>query len=205
VLLAIYAGGRSSEVEALRWERDVDLEGRWLLQPGTKTPQSRRKVRIPDPLMPHLVAAKPEAGTGPVVEPWLNIRRDLRAACKRAGIAPVSPNDLRRTFASWMKQQGEDSAVVAKLMSHASTRMVDLVYGRSNEQNYIEAAARLPSFSMPEPVSGSGSKSVTERALPERTGRAQRTPEARITSGKVVPGAGIEPATRGFSVPCSTD
>jgi hypothetical protein len=159
----------------------VDLEGRWLLQPGTKTPQSRRKVRIPDPLMPHLLAARPEAGTGPVVEPWLNIRRDLRAACKRAGIPPVSANDLRRTFASWMKQQGEDSAVVAKLMGHSSTRMVDLVYGRLNEENYIRAAARLPAFEMPEP---DRSAVVAERGQPGRTERRLRSSEEQITEGK---------------------
>ncbi len=198
VLLAVYTGPRLSELEALRWERDVDLQGGWILLPGTKTAQSRRKVRIPDPLMPHLVAA--EGDTGPVVEQWRNVRRDLRAACKRAGIAPVSANDLRRTFASWMKQRGEDSAVVAKLMGHSSTRMVDLVYGRLNEQNYIQAAARLPGF----PIPDAGSASVVKRALPERTGRALRTTDPQINAGNMVPGGGIEPPTRGFSVPCST-
>jgi integrase len=47
------------------------------------------------------------------VQPWVNVRRDLAAACRRAGIERVTPNDLRRTFASGMKQGGEDSAVVA--------------------------------------------------------------------------------------------
>ena len=40
-----------------------------------------------------------------------------------------TPNDLRRTFASWLKQSGQDSLVVARLMGHTSTRMVELVYG----------------------------------------------------------------------------
>jgi integrase len=57
------------------------------------------------------------------------VRRDLGDACNRAGIDPVSPNNLRRTYASWLKQRGVDSAVVAKLLGHTSTRMVDLVYG----------------------------------------------------------------------------
>ena len=48
-----------------------------------------------------------------------------------------------------MKQRGEDSAVVAKLLGHSSTRMVDLGYGRLNERNYIQAAAKLPTFAMP--------------------------------------------------------
>jgi hypothetical protein len=44
--------------------------------------------------------------SGPVVAPWLNARRDLIAACHRICIRPVTPNDLRRTFASWLKQRG---------------------------------------------------------------------------------------------------
>ena len=46
--------------------------------------------------------------SGPVVEHWSNPVRDLAAACARAGIAKVSPNDLRRSYASWLKQGGQD-------------------------------------------------------------------------------------------------
>jgi hypothetical protein len=31
--------------------------------------------------------------------PWRNVRRDPLVACAQAGIAPCSPNDLRRTYA----------------------------------------------------------------------------------------------------------
>ncbi len=198
VLLAIYTGARLSELEGLRWERDIDLEHSWIRLLGTKTAQSRRRVRIPDALRPVLEEAQRDAGS--VAARWLNVRRDLAAACARAGIPSVTPNDLRRTFASWMKQRGEDSAVVARLMGHSSTRMVDLVYGRLNEQNYIQAAAKLPAVVVPQP----GSKWVAKRALPKRSERAPRTSDAGLTSGKLVPGGGIEPPTRGFSVPCST-
>jgi integrase len=35
---------------------------------------------------------------------WTNVRRDLNEACERAGIAPCSPNDLRRTCATWLRR-----------------------------------------------------------------------------------------------------
>ena len=89
MLIAIYAGGRRSELEGLRWERDMDLEGGWLQLPSTKTAQSRRKVRIPSALMSYLVAA--EQDEGPVVEPWGNIGRDLAVACARAKIGRATP------------------------------------------------------------------------------------------------------------------
>jgi hypothetical protein len=208
-------GDRLSEVESATWA-DFDLEGGWVRLRGTKTSSSDRRVPIPTSIVPILEAF--EVRTGPVVERWLNVRRDLANACRRAGIAAVTPNDLRRTFASWMKQQGEDSAVVAKLMGHSSTRMVDLVYGRLNEENYRTAAGRLPSLDLPEP----GSKWV---ANPARTGRTRRAgrgstvtavadthgAENSETQGTLqssgllmferdeVPGPGIEPGTRGFS------
>ncbi len=220
VLLAVTFGARLSEVESARWE-DIDLDGCWVRLRGTKTFGSDRHISIPASVVPILEAF--EGKSGPVVERWLNVRRDLADACRRAGIPTVTPNDLRRTFASWMKQQGEDSAVVAKLMGHSSTRMVDLVYGKLNEENYRTAARRLPSLDLPEP----GSKWVAKPARTGRTGRARRRSAATITSGtpgaenietqgtlqstgplmfdqEEVPGPGIEPGTRGFSVPCST-
>jgi len=120
--VAVYTGARRSEVEALQWEEHVDLENRWVFIPGTKTARSHRKVPLPPPLADYLRSTPVKAG--PVVESWANVGRDLPAACARAGIARATPNDLRRTYASWMKQAGEDSAVVARLLGHNSTRMV---------------------------------------------------------------------------------
>jgi methanogenic corrinoid protein MtbC1 len=56
----------------------------------------------------------------------------------------VTPNDLRRTFATWLKQNDVDSAVVAAMMGHNATAMVDRVYGKLDEASYRRAIARLP-------------------------------------------------------------
>ena len=79
-----------------------------------------------------------------VIEPWGNDKRELQRACERAGVPRVTPNDLRRTFATWLKQNDVDSAVVAAMMGHSSTAMVDKVYGKLDEATYRRAIAKLP-------------------------------------------------------------
>src|SRR5690606_9130767 len=114
-----------------------------------------RLVPIHPSLMPMLRAAiKGRSPDEPLVQPWPNVRRDLHAAVARINLdvrtrkigklPKVSPNDLRRTFASWLKQEGVDSMTVAHLMGHSSTRMVELVYGRLSDETYQDAVAAMP-------------------------------------------------------------
>lgn len=77
----------------------------------TSAPTSARGRLVPivTPAQRSLLefAVKYAGGTdGAMFTPWSNVRRDLHAACKRAGIAPCSPNDLRRTFADWLVEAG---------------------------------------------------------------------------------------------------
>jgi integrase len=161
--LAMLAGLRLSEVEAIRWEH-VDLDARRLRAPGKKTPSAWRIVPIGPDLERLLRAAKKRMKPRPsdrIVRKWPNVRRDLAAAIERintkdaeaaakrkrqpgAKLTKVTPNDLRRTFASWLKQQGMDSLVVARLLGHTSTRMVEKVYGHLSDANYAEAIGALP-------------------------------------------------------------
>ena len=130
---------------------------------------------------------------GTVVESWGNVRRDLavainainarraKEAAKRGEKAPplmahVSPNDLRRTFASWLKQRGVDSMIVAKLLGHTTSRMVELVYGHLNDASKIAAVGQLPSVAMP-----------AAEAEPKRAARPLRHRRWRGHGGAVVP------------------
>lgn len=152
--LAALAGGSLSEVERTVVEH-VDLTNKRIRIPGKKRSTRFRLVPIHPSLAPMLRAStRGRSPSEPLVEPWPNVRRDLHAAVDRVNADPrtkkigslprVSPNDLRRTFASWLKQEGIDSLTVAHLMGHSSTRMVELVYGRLSNETYQDAVAAMP-------------------------------------------------------------
>ncbi|MBX3157640.1 MAG: tyrosine-type recombinase/integrase [Deltaproteobacteria bacterium] len=109
--LIAFASPRRGELEKLRWE-DVDLARCTIRIPNGKT--KGRVVPLHPLLRPWLVALHRESS--PVVEPWPNDKRELARACERAGVPRVTPNDLRRSFTTWLKQSDVDSAVVAAMM-----------------------------------------------------------------------------------------
>jgi|SRR5690606_28732570 len=99
-------GLRDSEVYRIR-PSDVAEDGSVVHVPGTKTEGADRMVEV----TPHLHAlfaarAKERAGETFLFPTWTNVRRALIGACRRAGIDAVSPNDLRRTFATWLAEAG---------------------------------------------------------------------------------------------------
>jgi integrase len=200
ICVAVFTGGRDSEVSELDWS-DIDWRHRRVHLRGTKTDGSDRVV----PLHPVLaeILEKSRKERGPIVGAWANVRRDLAAACERIGIERVSPNDLRRTFASWMKQAGIDSYAVASLLGHRTARMVELVYGRLDERALFNAMSALP-----------GAEDLRVKYVPHARGlAADNAPTAQpgggaLTDGEQgvsrVLGAGIEPATRGFSIRART-
>ena len=140
-LAAVYTGARRSELQNLQWQ-GIDWTRGLVRIRGTKTKGSHRLV----PLHPRLAAElQPhKRDLGPVLSPWENAIRDLAVACKACGLQKCTPNDLRRTFASWLKQAGQDSFVVAQLLGHSSSRMVELVYGRLDTATLAAAVSHLP-------------------------------------------------------------
>lgn len=138
------------------------------------------------------------------------------------GIPRVSPNDLRSTFGSWLKQRGVDSMIVARLMGHTTSRMVELVYGKPNDVTLANALALLPfvpgtQAESPPPAATvvvtttgyivtiggaastfSGSNRVADESEMVRQMRQARTSETEESRQPAVPRVGIEPTTRGF-------
>lgn len=117
-------------------------------------------------------ALGPGKQNAPVFPYWGKVQRDLYAACLRIELRlnpgwvargedlanrskkdrvrppvpfdPVTCNDLRRTFASWLAQAGVPLYDAAKLMGHASIQMLERVYARLAPENLRTAIDRLP-------------------------------------------------------------
>jgi integrase len=145
VAIMVYTGVRLSEAARLRPEH-VDLQKRRLFVPGTKTDESAAEIPLSASAVPWFQAALAERQEGQktLLAPWSNIRRDLRAACDEIEIAPVSANDLRRTFSSWLEQAGVPRSTNARLMRHTTTAMVDRVYAQSAPDQLAAAVDHLP-------------------------------------------------------------
>lgn len=206
VMLAIWGGLCRGEVERLEWVH-VDLAHAVMRVPGTKRTSRNRAVPIAPMLLAALRAAAPRQSYGRVVAPWGNAIRALGRAAVLAKLPPelckLTPNDLRRTFASLMLNAGVASIVVAKLMGHSSTKMVELVYGRISGQTYRSAVATLPVSDAATCAAGEQSvrPSQASRETYETGCAGSCSPEVAESLAYFVPRDGVEPPTRGFSVP----
>lgn len=193
VVLALYTGGRDSEVDRLTWEH-MNWRDRIVHVPGEKTDAAARDIPLQPVLADVLARCRTPGSSGPIAGEWLNVRRDLHAACARAKIDPCSPNDLRRTFATWLINRGVPPNVVAALMGHGSTRMVEKVYGRVKRALMRREIAKL-SGACTTGVPDSGPVEASESLVSE----SALTQLAETLTNPVL-GPGIEPGTRGFSI-----
>ncbi len=111
---------------------------------GTKRKTRDRWVPIVTEWQRSLLAYAVKFGggiRGVLFAPWPSCGQSLRWACKRAGIEHATPNDLRRTFAQWMRRDRMPLELIAPMMGHASTTMLQRVYGRLDASS-LEARAR---------------------------------------------------------------
>lgn len=140
VIAYVHTGVRESELYAIT---AADVTHDELFVRGTKTARSRRRVPLSPDAAAVLTRRADTRRDAPLFAVWRNARRDLRAACARSSMPPVSHNDLRRTFASWLAIAGVSPLVVARLLGHASTRMVEQVYARLDRATLHHAVQAL--------------------------------------------------------------
>ncbi len=129
VAFMLATGARWGEVTRARRE---DIAEDFVHLRGTKTKGARRTVPIVKLTRQLLAFALTAVGDrkGLLFDAWQNPNRDLEVACTQAGIAKASPNDLRRSLATWLRVLGVDISVIAAVLGHTTSRMVERVYGR---------------------------------------------------------------------------
>lgn len=133
---AVGLGLRKGEVEALASD-DFDLERGVVHIRGTKTKGSDRWI----PILPPFRKLVEWAVQFLPLKPWGRASRDLRAACRIAGIEPCTPNDLRRTHATLLRTAGVDRDAVRRLLGHSvGSKMLETVYDQPSPRELAERA-----------------------------------------------------------------
>jgi integrase len=153
-------GLRPGEALGLCWDA-VDLERGEItvrravrLERGTaqlveelKTSSSYRTIALPPPAIAELRRQR-HAMAGPALVfptanggPWnpANVRRELARICSDNGLEVVLPNELRHSCASVLSERGVPLELIADLLGHRSTRMLDQTY-RHRPRRAVDAA-----------------------------------------------------------------
>jgi len=168
--LCLATGLRPGEALGLPWSR-VDL-GRRLIRFEGRDQKSGRAGTIPineSARAALIVRAGYRASHCPGSE-WVFCRRDgtrvadvkkgFAGCAADAGLLDLHPHDLRRTFGSWLVQEGVGIERVSRLLRHASVEVTARVYAHLRPSDLAEAAAVLDAHRYE--VSRSGFTSVTE-------------------------------------------
>lgn len=113
---------------------------------GRKTVGSNRVIPVLSSFVPLLKLAMPELPIGPLS----NFDRTFKIACKKAGIAPCSSNDLRRTNATLAGSRGLPDALIARLLGHETASMSRRVYNRAQAIQLKPLAEKI--LSQAEPI-----------------------------------------------------
>lgn len=131
---------------------------------ATKTKKNREGFRlVPVTALTAGLVKQIKAGVagrkGRLFDTWTNVVRDLSKACQRAsackpcresreqrpsegcadcefvGIVPVvTPNDLRRTHAKWLRAHGVEHGLIGDVLGHVDGRMAKRVYGQTEPE-----------------------------------------------------------------------
>ncbi len=137
VLVALFTGGRRTNVLSMRWS-EISFENLVWTIPAD---QSKNGTKMEIPLIEEAVTILekrkkntssmfifPGTGrTGHYMEP----KKAWSSLLKRAGLADVRLHDLRRTLGSWQTMTGASSTVVGKTLGHKSQAST-AVYARMN-------------------------------------------------------------------------
>jgi integrase len=144
---------RPGEVLGLTWDR-VDLD-QGLITFNATDQKNRKRATIPINATARLVlqARRKFAKDHGLVSPWvicgfkgqriMSVRKAFDKASSVAGLEDVHPHDLRRTFASWLVQNGVSIQTVSGLLRHADIQITHQIYAHLSPEQYAGATAVL--------------------------------------------------------------
>jgi len=146
ILLGLYTGQRKSALLGLRWAQVELAAGRVDFNaPGARRTNKRRsRIPIPAKLLGHLRRARPRGSDlGFVINDdgarIKDVKKGFAAACRRAGLAGVTPHTLRHTCATWLMQRGVGIWEAAGFLG-MTPETLQRVYGH-HSPDFMRAAA----------------------------------------------------------------
>jgi integrase len=156
-VLALETGARPMELFALK-RSDINLKGKYLRLPGTRTRRAKRDVPLTDDAL-EVLKRRMEKDADTFVFP---IRRpktknmdvkhitSLRKAhdaviAKHFAGDPFTVYTFRHTYGTMHAQAGTELPVLAELMGHSSIQTT-MIYVHSSKKMKIEATARLQAY-----------------------------------------------------------
>ncbi len=161
ILIGLYTGARPGAILSLRWQQ-VDLDNARIDFHDGEQATNKRKVRsqpIPQRLLTNLrISARRGSDIGHVIhldghkildigggwngEPEASGNGSFGNACKRAGLAHVTPHTLRHTCGTWMAQMGVSLHKIGGWLGHTDTRTTQL-YAHHHHEHMSEARDAL--------------------------------------------------------------
>lgn len=153
-MLLVFTGMRPEKIYGLRWQ-NVHLDKQYGIislvatYPGNnkphidepKTETSQRTVIFSETVVEILRPYQQENGfICGGKKPWCysTARRISKRAFQSLGISGYTNYDFRTTFGTQLKESGRSSAIVADLMGHADTRMVEIIYARTRHEGVMK-------------------------------------------------------------------
>jgi len=229
---AILTGLRMGELLAMKWEHLDWQSGRyhvteslWRGRGGfqfvsPKTETSRRTIRLQPGLLLDLRSHRASRdllranfgdeyenhglifcqANGRPLDARNILQRDFWGTLRRAGLRKIRFHDLRHTFAVLLIAQSAHAKVIQEAMGHSSITVTMNTYGHLMPRLLEEVVDRLESSLFPD-----AKTRVEADGRPAVDVKSEGPYEKHLKRLEImVPGDGVEPPTRGFSVPCST-
>ena len=144
VLIAGETGMRRSEIRNMRWN-DIDFADRSIRIPTRKNqeflvlPMTERAYRL---LLQRRERSRRATVTDIRVLPFVDIKKALSGAAKRAGIGHVTLHMLRHTFATRLRELGVPLDRIKELLGHRTMAMT-LRYAKASPNQLREAITAL--------------------------------------------------------------